>query len=110
MYDIITTVYAFLSFIGLLSIHIFLTLLPGGLFVEYLNLIPETCKNDPFVPNGRESTDDYKAANIYLPVNYFTINESSIIFFTSESHNSPFYSTQSFRMFPELANATSAST
>lgn len=65
----------------------FLTLLPGGLLVEYLNFIPETCKNDPLVPRGRESTDNYNAAKISLPVSSFTINESLIIFFTSENHN-----------------------
>lgn len=95
---------------GLLSTHMFFTLLPGGLFVEYLNTIPETCKKEPLVPKGRESTDNYNAASIYLPVNYFTIKESSIIFFTSENHNSPFSNTQSFLTFPELAKAISAST
>lgn len=78
--------------------------------MEYLNLIPETCKNEPLVPKGSESTDNYKAASICFPVNSFTINESSMIFFTSENHNYPFSNTQSFLILPELAKATSAST
>ena len=78
--------------------------------MEYLNFIPETCRNDPLVPKGRESTDNYKAESIYFPVNSLTINESSIIFFTSENHNYPFINTQSFLILPEFAKATSAST
>lgn len=59
-----TTEYFLLSLIGLPATQMFFILVPGGLLVEYVNLIPETCKKDPLVPRGNESIESSRAAKI----------------------------------------------
>ena len=82
---------------------------PIGLLLEYVNQMPETCRNEPFVPSGNESTEISSACLICLPVSCLTTIASSIIFIRSENHSFPCYRTQSFLTFPELQKAISAS-
>lgn len=75
----------------------------------YLNVIPETWRNEPLKLPGSPSILYYKARSKNLPGTAFTTRASLIIFDTYEYFKGPAGKIQSFLMVPAWAKATSVS-